>query len=175
MSVFKYDLSIADMEAFWDAELTSEGRRGFMVMRLAYAWGGAYVAYMLARRWLPDPILAGVIAAITAIAVFLTTGGLVRRLYRRAIRRRYLRSPDTDLGSVALSLAPDYFEVTGVSTQSRTAWSGVRKLVVTPAHAFIHLGPWKAVIVPLSQLDVSTRAELLKLLRAYSPAEAAVA
>ena len=175
MAVFKYDLTIADMEAYWDAELMSGSRRQFTVMRLAYAWGGGYVAYMLGRRGLHDPIILGTVVVGVAVVMFLSTGGLVRALYRRAIRRRYLRSPDTDLGPAVLSLEPDHFEVSGRSTRSQTAWSAVRRLVETRDHAFIYLGPWKAVIVPLSQLEVSSRAELLQLLRAYAPSEASVA
>jgi uncharacterized membrane protein len=175
MNVFKYEVSISDMEAFWDAEFMRDNRKALRPPRVAFAWGGGVVVFFLLERWVHSRTAAAVVAAIVAVAIFISSAGLVRELYRRSIRRRYLEATDADLGAVTLTTATEYFQTEGKAGQSRVAWGAVQRLTLTAAHAFLYLGPWKAVIVPLGQLDVPMRNELVGLLRAHVPAGAAVA
>ncbi len=175
MESFSYDVAAADMEAFLDNELVTTHARAlrFQALWAGLAVGGA--VYLLLYSQVHNHPSAGVVAIVVAFLLFYAYPGVMRDSYLKAARRRLQGARDTALDHFGRRIEADHFVTSGPQSESRVAWSAVQALRLTPSHAFLYLGPGKAIIIPMSQLASTERERLLEQLRAHVPQEASVA
>jgi hypothetical protein len=175
MDSFSYDVSLADFEAFLENELITAHARALRIQGLWTALAVAGTVYVLLYSQVHNHPAAGSVAIIMALLLIYAYPGVMRHSFIKAARRKLQGAKDTAFGHFELEITADHFVATGPQSEGRVAWGAVQAFHVTPSHAFLYLGPSKAIIVPLSQLDSRSRERLLELLRAHVPKEASVA
>ena len=169
MKTLSYTVGVADIEQLVDHELRTTFRgRVLTQSALSAAIGGALI-YALIYMHTQQNVAAISVAVLIGLVSFFALPSVTRDQRRKAIRKLYSQTPDTALGPQTMSLGPEGLDIASPNGDSHLRWSAVQRVALTHDHVFIFLGPLKAVILPLHQLDVSVRTEVLASLTAHVP------
>ncbi len=164
MNEISYIVSVPDLEAFAEHELRTTYRGRILRQSAISALLLAVLTYVFLNSQFHHRLAALSVAVPMALLFFYALPGVSRDQHRKAIRRLYAGATDTALGPHTLSVDGDQLVVVGAHSESRVAWPAICRVATTQNHAFILLGPGKAIIVPLSQLPSASRQDFLNLL-----------
>lgn len=155
---FTYTLTMDDMVAY---NLHVYGR----TLARRNMWGGIFGSLLVAGllgfifRFEPPP--APLFAAGVGGLSFLGIVTVVRaRAIAQNVRRMFGSKPDpTTFGMHLVALDHDGVTIELTSVHARYDWEIVGDVVETPAHIFVHLGPVRAIVIPLNETLVGAHRE----------------
>lgn len=164
---FTYMLTIDDMVAYnlhiYGRTLARRTQAATVIVSMAI---GAFVWLVL--RFEPPPV--PYIAAAVAAGFFFVLLTVVRaRAMAQNVRRMFGAKPDpTTFGSHRVTLDRDGVRIELEHIDARYDWEIVGDVVETPMHLFVHLGPVRAIVIPLNEtLTGAHREEIAHAFRTY--------
>ena len=163
MSTARYHLTAADLLAF--NRYVLRRHRGNVAMQLLYTGLGlGVVSFLLLRADTHDTksslLTAGILGAIGVFLHWL----YLRSQVKASIARQMATDP-TVLGEREFEVSREGIRERTAMNDSFHAWAGLTSVALTPSHAFFHLGPLTAFIVPRTALPP----DAIDLVRASVP------
>jgi hypothetical protein len=166
MESFSYDVTVADVQAFLKYELATTHARALRIQSFWSALALGVTTYVVLYAQSHSHLAAALVAVLLALLMLYAFPGVMRDINLKANRKRFANARDTALGHFDLVLG-DRVVAKGIQSESNVAWDAVQSLGLTVSHAFLYLGPSKAIIIPIEQLDPATRQRLVGLLKAH--------
>ena len=149
---FRYTVTIDDLVAFNEHCVFSEHRRVVIIQALNVS-AGSFVVMVPLVYFTSHQIVATVIMGIVVpIAFGLLWVPFHREQLRKSVKRLYEKNSDSAIGPAVMEVADTRLHVSNATGSSSIEPQAIQKIVFTPNHCFIFLGPIKAITVPRRDL-----------------------
>jgi len=159
----EYEVTIDDLVAYQEHVAFSRYRRHARLrafFRGVFGFAGSSLLFYTQVK----SVAASAVVGVTVGLVFgLAWTSVERDQLRKAIRRMYRDASDPAMGRQRLVLEPGGIKTSSSAGSSELTWQAVSRVDMNDSHCFIHLGPAKAIVVPLSFVD--SRDELKSVLK----------
>ena len=165
MNTARYHLTAADLLAF--NRYVLRRHRGNVAMQLLYtAVGLGVVSFLVLRVDTHDTTASLLVGRILGLVGVLLHWLYLRSQVKAGIAKQLASDPSV-LGEREFVVSPEGIREKTAINDSFHAWAGLTSVARTPSHAFFHIGPLLAFIVPRSVLS----AEALRLVRESVPSD----
>ena len=149
---FRYTVTIDDLVASNEHCVFSKRRRPVIIQALSGS-ACSFVIMVSLVYFTSQQIVATVsMGTAVAIAFGLLWVPFQRTQLRKSVKRVYAKNSDSAIGAVVMQVTDAHMHVSNATTSSSIEPQAIQKIVFTPNHCFIFLGPLKAITVPRRDL-----------------------
>jgi hypothetical protein len=166
-----YTVSVADLEAFADHELRTTLRRRLLLQGLFTSLMITTLAYFFLYSQFHHHVAALSVAIPFGLLLAYALPGVTRDQQLKGIRKLYRGAADPALGPHSITFQPEGLATRSDSGSGLILWSAFQRVALTSNHAFLVLGPLKALVIPLQQIPEPSRSNVLAELSVRVPSK----